>query len=451
MKDFLKVGISGVRGIAGETFTPQLAASFARAFGTYVGRGSVVIGRDTRRSGNMTELAVIAGLQSTGCKPILAGIVPTPTVLMLTKALRARGAIAITASHNPAPWNALKFVGEGGIFLTPARAREFYDIYHQEDYVRVPEPDIPTATTLTEPMRPHLEAVLAYVDVKTIRAAGLKVAVDCCNGVGALHTRAFLEHLGCKVVTCCDTPNGIFEREPEPLPEHLGQLCDLTRRENCAIGFAQDPDGDRLALVNELGQPIGEDLTVALAVRQVLDHHATGPVVVHLSTSRSVRAVAEARGMPVHLSKIGEINVTEMMLERQAVVGGEGNGGVIIPAVHPCRDSYTAMAIVLELLAMTGKTVSELRAEIPRYIMLKDKLAIQSEAAVAILRRIRRQYEGHNVSLVDGVHVDLGDRWFHTRLSNTEPVLRITVEAPDQQGAEVLMNDIRRQVVDPTP
>lgn len=446
MKDYLKVGISGVRGIAGETFTPQLASAFARAFGSYGGRGSVLVGRDTRASGEMFEHAVIAGLQSTGCQPILAGIVPTPTLLFLTRQLAARGGIAITASHNPAPWNALKFIDDTGLFLSLARAGEFYDVYHQGEFKLVPENEIPGATVLADPMAGHIATILNYVDTDAIRRAHVRVAVDCCNGVGALHTRPFLEKLGCEVFTCGDRITGDFERDPEPAPENLATLSALVRDHRCAIGFAQDPDGDRLALVNEDGVPIGEDLTVAFAVRQVLDHHVRGPVVVHLSTSRCVRAVAEARGVAVHLSRIGEINVTEKILAVGAAVGGEGNGGIIVPAIHPCRDSFAGMAIVLELLATTKKSVSALRAETPSYFMVKDKLTIRSEAAVGILRAIRRRYEKEELTLIDGVHVDFGDRWLHVRMSNTEPVLRLTAEAPDEARARALVNDVRAEI-----
>ncbi len=446
MKDYLKVGISGVRGIAGETFTPQLAAAFASAFGSYVGRGAVVLGRDTRASGPMFEQAVIAGLQHSGCQPMLAGVVPTPTLLMLTRQLDARGGIAITASHNPAPWNALKFIDDEGLFLSPAKAMEYFDIYHQGDFKAVAEADIPGAKLLRDPMRVHFDAVHRYVDVAAIRAARLKVAVDCCNGVGALHSRPFLENLGCEVVTCGDRITGDFDREPEPLPHHLTTLSALVREAGCAIGFAQDPDGDRLAIVDEQGRPIGEDLTVAFAVQQVLDRHAQGPVVVHLSTSRCVRAVAEARGVKVHLARIGEINVTKAMLAHGAVVGGEGNGGVIVPAVHPCRDSYTAMALMLELLAMTQRPVSVLRDAIPRYHLVKEKMPIRNEAAVGILRALRRRYEGANMNLLDGVYVDFPDRWVHARISNTEPVLRLTAEAPDEAGARALIDEVRAEI-----
>jgi phosphomannomutase len=436
-----------VRGVVGDSFTPQLAASFAQAFGTFVGRGSVIVGRDTRPSGKMIEHAIVCGLQSVGCKPVLAGVVPTPTILVLTQHLRARGGIAITASHNHAPWNALKFVERTGLFLDEIRAEELYDIYHQQAFPLVPEAEIPRIAYERYPMQEHLRRVTEYVDTDCIAKRKLRVAVDCCNGVGAVHSLAFLrDQLGCEVVTVFDEPTGAFEREPEPRPENLKWLAEAVVKNDCDIGFAQDPDGDRLAIVNEKGEAIGEDLTLAFAVDQVLSHHGKGPVVINLSTSKSVEEVARKHECEVIKTKIGEINVSGTMVEAGSVVGGESNGGVIIPAIHPCRDSFGGMAVVLELLAMSGKTVSELRAEIPAYHTVKEKVTIRSEQAPVILRALRRRYEAENINLLDGVHVDFGDRWIHARRSNTEPVMRLTAEAPTQKEAEALAAELREQL-----
>ena len=447
MKEALKVGVSGVRGVVGDSFTPQVATSFAQAFGTFVGRGAVVVGRDTRPSGVMIERAVVSGLLSVGCKPVLAGIVPTPTLLMLTKDLGARGGIAITASHNPSPWNALKFVDRTGLFLSETRANELFDIYHQQDFPLVPESEIPTVAIESDPMSGHFRRIKDYVDCAAVRKAGLKVAVDCCNGVGALHSVPFLKDmLGCEVVAIYDKPSGIFEREPEPMPKNLKLLCDTVVQKKCAIGFAQDPDGDRLAIVNEKGEPIGEDLTLAFAVQQVLARHGKGPVAVNLSSSKCVEYVANQFGSEVVRTKIGEINVSETMLRVGAVVGGESNGGVIIPAVHPCRDSFVGMAIVLEMMAETGKTVSELRQAIPRYFVVKDKIRIRAEQAPLVIRALRREYADREVNLLDGIYVDFGESWVHARRSNTEPVVRITAEARSEDEARRLAADLRSKV-----
>jgi len=447
MKEALKVGVSGVRGVVGDSLTPQVAASFAQAFGTFVGHGAVVVGRDTRPSGLMIEQAVVAGLQSVGCQPVLAGIAPTPTVLILTQSTGARGGIAITASHNPSPWNALKFVEKTGLFLTETRAQELFDVYHQQDFPFVEEGDIPEVVQAVDPMKEHFRRVLDYVDVEMIRKKKFRVAVDCCNGVGAVHSIPFLrDRLGCEVFGVLDEPSGTFEREPEPLPKNLEALRETVREKKCDIGFAQDPDGDRLAIVNEEGDAIGEDLSLAFAVRQVLEAHEKGPVAVNLSTSKSVEHVARQLGCEVIRTKIGEINVSETMIRSGCVVGGESNGGVIIPAVHPCRDSYIGMAIVLELMARTGKRVSELRADVPRFFIVKDKIRIRGEQAPVILRSLRRKYEEHDLNLLDGVYVDFGEKWVHARRSNTEPVVRVTAEAHSEDEARTLAAEMREHI-----
>jgi len=444
MKESLKVGVSGVRGVVGESFTPQLAATFAQAFGAFVGRGPVVIGRDTRPSGTMLELAVIAGLQSVGCTPVLLGVVPTPTLLLATKELGARGGIAITASHNAAEWNALKFVDRAGLFLDETRAGELYDLYHQGDFPLVPEAELPGLTAGPDAFARHALRIAGYVDSAAIRARRFKVAVDCVNGVGAIYTPAWLrESLGCEVVALHDQPTGFFERGPEPVPENLKRLGAAVREHGCAVGFAHDPDGDRLALVDEAGQPLGEDFTLALAAWQVLERHARGPVVTTVSTSLCVDAVARKFGVDIIRTKIGEINVVEKMLQLGAPVGGEGSGGVIVPAVHPCRCAYIAMALLLELLTAQGRPLSALRAEIPKYHVAKLKRNISSDAAPELLRRLRRRCEerGARISLLDGVHADFGDRWINVRRSNTEPVLRLTAEAPTPAAAEELLSE----------
>lgn len=450
MKENLKVGVSGVRGVVGDTFTPQLVAGFAQAFGSFVGQGPVLVGRDTRPSGLMMENAVVAGLQSVGCKPVLAGIVPTPTVLLLTRQLGCRGGIALTASHNPEAWNALKFVDRNGLFLDEVRTQELLDIYHQRDFQLVAEADLPGVTPQAYPMEPHFKAIRNYVDQELIRRRRFKVAIDCCNGVGALHSPFFLRSLlGCEIVPLFDVPSGRFERPPEPLPGHLGALCQAVVRERCDIGFAQDPDGDRLAIVNEKGEPIGEDLTLALAIWQVLEKHERGPVAINLVTSKAVEMVARQRGAEVVRTRVGEIHVAGAMLQMGAVVGGENNGGVIIPRIHPCRDSFAAMAVILELMAGTGRTVSSLRAEIPTFVIARDKFEVRPEQAPALLRRLRRYYAGRRQSFQDGVFVDLDDAWVHARRSNTEPVIRITAEAATQARASTLVAEARTALLSP--
>lgn len=444
MSSQLQKSVSGVRGIVGDSLTVTNMLTFAQAFGTLMGPGTIIVGRDTRISGRMIEHVILAGLQSVGCQPLLAGIVPTPTALIATQKEQAAGGIIITASHNPVSWNALKFVEGAGLFLNQKRFEQLLTIYEKGEFPHVRESDLKQSkdisTTITQE---HFDRVLQYVNTDAIRKKRLKVAVDCCNGVGALHTPRFLrEALGCEVITLFDQPSGRFEREPEPTPASLKHLGETVVKHGCALGFAQDPDGDRLALVDEHGRAIGEDLTLAFAVEQVLARHAKGPVAVNLSTSKSIEFVAQKHGCKVTRTKIGEINVTETMLAQGAVVGGEGNGGVIIPEVHPCRDSYTGMAVILELLVDTGKSISELCAEIPSYHFIKDKRELEGIEASDILQRIGSHYSRHKVNTLDGVHVDFGDSWLQVRASNTEPILRVTSEAPNKVKAQELSKEL---------
>ncbi|MFT7511604.1 MAG: phosphomannomutase [Candidatus Omnitrophota bacterium] len=443
VKATLKVGVSGVRGIVGDSLTPQIAASFAQAFGVLIGSGPVVVGRDTRPTGKMLEHAVTAGLKSVGCEPVIAGVVSTPTLLHLTKDLDVRGGICITASHNAVPWNALKFVDRDGMFLNEGAAQELFDVYHQEHFPLVEESRLRAIRYVEDPFWKHEEAILDYVDVDAIRAAKFKVALDACNGAGAVYAPAFLEKLGCEVHVVHGAPTGVFEREPEPTPESLGALSACVKENGCDIGFAQDPDADRLALVNELGEPMGEDLTLALGIEQVLRHHGTGPIAVNLSSSKAIDFVARRHDCPVTRTRIGEINVSSAMVELGAVAGGEPNGGLIIPAIHPCRDSFAAMAILLELMALSRQSIQTLREEIPIYHIIKEKLPIRGDQAPGILRKLRRHFEGEKLNLIDGVFADLGDKWFHVRPSNTESVIRVLAEAPSAEEAKALVDMLK--------
>lgn len=441
LNETLKVAISGVRGVVGSTFTPQVAATFAQAFGTFIGTGPVVVGRDTRPSGYMIELAVVAGLQSVGCTPVLAGVVPTPTLLMLASRMGIRGGIAITASHNPAEWNALKFIGPDGLFLSEGRAQELFDVYHQQDFPLVPEQDIRRAREEKYPTEDHFKRIVDYVDASVIRKRKLRVAVDCCNGVGALHSPFLLDTmLGCEVFPVFDTPSGIFEREPEPLPQHLGRLRQAVVDHRCDIGFAQDPDGDRLAIVDEQGQALGEDMTLALAVWQVLDRHERGTVCVNVPTSRVVDEVASRYGCKVVRTRIGEINVAEAMLQHKAVIGGENIGGVMISKIHPCRDSFSGMAVICELLSHRASPVSEIAAELPRYFIARGKRAIRSEMAPVIIRHLRQTHDPARLNLLDGLFIERDRSWVHIRRSNTESVMRVTAEADTQTEAQALVD-----------
>lgn len=446
----LKISISGVRGVVGESLTPTLLVRFAQAFGTYTWPGTVVIGRDTRTSGEMVRQAVVAGLLSSGCRVVDLGVCPVPTVQLMVRERRARGGIAITASHNPAEWNALKFIDSAGLFLGAGQARQLLDIYHQGEYRKVAGSEMRAVEPLAGACDLHVKAILDALGPLPSRARGarqLRVAVDSCNGAGSVVAPRLLEALGVKVFPINVTPDGTFPRGAEPVGENLAALCDLVRSEGCDVGFAQDMDADRLALVSERGEAVGEEYTLVLAARYVLGREP-GPLVANLATTGALDALAAKFDCPVYRSKIGEANVAEEMLRRRATIGGEGNGGVIYPRINFARDSLVGMALVLHLLAETGATVSELLAELPPFHMVKEKIVCRSDSIGAVLRAVREGYARWPQDLRDGVKVQMGEGWFLVRGSNTEPIIRLVAEGPTAEGTRALIEDVRARVLE---
>jgi phosphomannomutase len=441
----LKISISGVRGVVGDSLTPTLLVRFAQAFGTYAGSGTVVIGRDTRTSGEMVKQSVVAGLLSSGCRVVDIGVCPVPTLQVLVRHLGAQGGVCITASHNPAEWNALKFIGPDGLFLGPAPARELLDIYHQGEYTKVPGAEMRAVEELEGATDVHVRAILDAIGRLPARERRLRVVLDSCNGAGSVVTPRLLETLGAEVFTVNTTPDGLFPRPAEPLPENLGELCAAVREHGADLGLAQDMDADRLAVVDERGRPVGEDYTLVLAAVYVLGREP-GPVVANLSTSSALAAAAARFGCPLTLSKIGEANVTEEMRRVGAVIGGEGNGGVIYPRVNFGRDSLVGAALVLHLLAETGQTVSEILATLPPYALVKEKLACPSHKIKDALRAVEREYAGFPLDRRDGVKVTLPDGWFLVRGSNTEPIIRVVAEGPTGERAREVVNLVFAQV-----
>lgn len=442
----LKIGISGVRGIVGESLTPQLVTAFAEAYGTYAGAGPILVGTDSRPSREMVKQAVMAGLLSTGCTPVDIGIVPVPALQYHLRHTRALGGICITASHNPIEWNALKFFGPDGIILRPTQAAELVDLYHQGVYVRVNSRGIHTVKADDTAIANHQAGILRTVDAAAIRGRRLKVVADCVNGAASHATPQFLRALGCEVVELWTNPDEAFPRNPEPTPENISELCRLVRETGADLGVAQDADADRLALVDERGEPLGEEATLALAIRHVLQYNpaARAAVVVNISGSRMVDDVGAEFDTPVYRTRVGEVNVVEGLFAHNAVIGGEGNGGVIVPGINPCRDSFVAMALILEALTRNGGTLSALRATIPSYAIVKTKLHCPSARAIApALRLVQDTYlDDATLDLIDGVKVIWPDRWVQARGSNTEPIIRVTAEAPTEAEAEALADEM---------
>lgn len=439
----LKISISGVRGVIGDSLTPTLLTRFAQAFGTYVGSGAIVIGRDPRTSGEMVKQAVVAGLLSSGCRVIDVGMCPVPTIQMHVRLLQAQGGVAITASHNPAEWNALKFVGPDGLFLSEGSAHEMLDIYHQGEYTKVASEEIRSVEELSGAGDTHIKSVLDALGPLNRRR--LRVVLDSCNGAGSLVGPKLLESFGAEVIPINNTPNGLFPRAAEPLPENLGELCAAVREHAADIGFAQDMDADRLAIVSEKGVAIGEDYTLVLATQYVLGKEP-GPVVANLSSTTVLEDVVAQFGCKLYLSKIGEVNVTDEMVKQKAVIGGEGNGGVIYPRINFARDSLVGMGLVLHLLAERGQTVGELVNTLPVYKMIKKKLPCPSSKIVSVLRMLREEYSEYPLDTRDGIKVKLKDGWFLVRGSNTEPIIRVVAEAQDKARAREIVGTVIGQI-----
>lgn len=440
----LKISISGIRGIVGQSLTPQLLIKFSEAFSSYLGGGRIAVASDTRPSRDMVRWAVFSGLLSCGAQPIDLGILPIPSLQVYTKEKKLDGAVSITASHNPIEWNALKLIRKGGVFLSPNEAGELLDYYYQGRFNRTARPQ--SIQTDEGAFDPHEQKILKFIDTTLIRKRRPKVVIDPCGGAAAPFVGAFLKKLGADVVCIhCTIKNG-FPRNPEPVPANLEALCRAVREHGADIGLAQDADADRVAAVDETGTPIGEEYTLALAVEYFLKNKKKTPVVVNLSTSRVMDDVAQRAGVPLHRSRVGEINVSRMMREVQSKIGGEGNGGVIAAPVHYCRDSFSGMALLLEYLAWSKKPLSALKGELPPYFMAKEKMRASFREGKRILKRLEESFDRGRVDRTDGLRIEYPDFWFHVRPSNTEPVIRLQVEAGDRKQAEKTMRRIKQVI-----
>jgi phosphomannomutase len=440
----LKISVSGIRGVVGEFLTPSLACAFAQAFGTYVGRGRVVLGRDTRSSGEMLEHAVACGLLAAGCSVVKVGILPTPTIQIYVGQTRARGGIALTASHNPPEYNALKLFNSQGLFFNHYERSELLDVYHQSAFYQARNDEIGGVTAdSTSAPQIHLDRVLRHVDVERIRARRFRVALDAVNGAGSVVTCRFLtEFLGCELHAISVDPAGVFPREAEPRPDTLQDLSVLVRTSGAEAGFGQDPDGDRLAVADETGRVLDNDDVLALVVDCVLER-LPGDVVVNLTTSSAIDDIAAAHGRSVHRTPVGEANVVEMMQATGAVIGGEGaNGGIIFPAVHLCRDSYTGMAFLLDRMAATGRTASELAAALPRYHRKFGKVAFEHGMLGTLMQALEESFPGVDTDRTDGIKMLWDDGWIHVRASNTEPLLRLAAEAKTERRLNELYSSV---------
>ena len=441
------VSVSGVRGRVGAGLTPEVVATFAAGFGAWAtGRNPgrpIVVGRDSRVSGPLFHRIVLSALESVGCNVIDIGVVPTPTVQLAVEHHHAAGGLAITASHNPVEWNALKFIGSSGMFLDQTDSLGFRGAT-DHGFARATWDKLGSTTLDPDAIRRHLDLVLAlkYLDMEKLRARRLKVALDCVRGAGWAIMQPLLEALGCEVTAIHTEADGRFPHAPEPISENLGDLSALVRKSGADIGLAVDPDVDRLAIVDELGNPIGEDYTLAFATALVL-RKTVGVVVTNLSTSRVVEDAALAAGQLCVRAPVGEANVVSAMQTEHAAIGGEGNGGVILPDVHLGRDAPVGAALVLQLLCETGMTPSQLKAASPQYEIVKDKLDRPDAPLGDVYAALLSAFPDASVDTQDGLRLSWPDRWVHVRPSGTEPIVRVIAEAPTRAAAEALVSRSR--------
>lgn len=443
----LIAGVSGVRGTVGMGLTPEIMTRLAASHGALLlarsaGERRVVVARDSRTSGPMFRDAAVAGLLSVGCDVVDLGLCPTPTALLAVDLLSAAGGVVISASHNPVEWNAAKLVSGRGLFLTGEEGRAMLALFEAGGPPRVGWAEIGRVMPERDFVAPHVERILAApeVDAQAIRGRSFQLVVDGCSGVGGLLILPLLERLGCQVDALDVDPTGRFRRDPEPVPASLGELCSRVRRTGADLGLALDPDGDRLALVTASGEPVGEDVTLALAVARVLSFRRS-PVVTNLSSSRIVQDVAGAAGCELVRTPVGEIHVAERIVELGSAIGGEGNGGVIYPAVHPTRDAGSAAALVLSLLAARSVGLAEAVGELPRYAMIKEVVPIEDGARAIDREAVRALFPPAVIDLRDGIRLDWPEEraWVHVRLSGTEPVARVIAEAPGSEHARALV------------
>ncbi|HEX4123756.1 MAG TPA: phosphoglucosamine mutase [Tepidisphaeraceae bacterium] len=451
----LMIGVSGMRGTIGGTLTPTVVSQMAAAFARWLKQQGdsassakpirVVFGRDSRPSGPWVRDAAIAALTASGIAVIDLDIVTTPGVAMMVRHLDADAGMIATASHNPIEWNGLKLLNRQAVALPPADAAAIRALYDAQEtsFVRVHDLHQPSKNSETHAL--HVKRVLDYVDPLGISAKRFKVVLDSVNGAGCVATATLLSKLGCQLIHLNSTPDGKFPHEPEPTEANLTGLAAEVRRQKAAVGFAQDPDADRLAIVDEHGTYIGEEYSLALAAKLILSRRR-GAAATNLSTSRMIDDIAKAHDGTVIRTSVGEANVVQAMLQHNAIIGGEGNGGVIDPRIVPGRDSLVGIAYVLQLMASTGQSISQLVADLPKYQIVKTKFPCRREDADRAVAALRHEFATAKIDTQDGIRIDWENSWVHARPSNTEPIMRIIAEAPDRPAADAAIAKVRKVV-----
>lgn len=437
------VSVAGVRGVVGTSLTSELVLKFAAAFGTFVGGGPVVLGRDSRLSGPVMEMAVEAGLRSVGCQVIKIGIVPTPTVQLMTRLLKAKGGIAITASHNPSQWNALKFVSGQGLFLDKGQGEKVIAIFHSGRFAYKKYDRLGGSKEYPNAINDHVSKILklSFLDIPAIKGKKFKVVVDTCHGAGGPIFSLLLKELGCRAISLHNETSGRFSRPIEPQAKNLKELEKAVIAHKADIGFATDADVDRLAIVSDKGKAIGEEYSLALAARFMFSHFKT-KAVTNLSTSRMIDDLAGQFKTSVIRTPVGEANVVGAMKKHRALIGGEGNGGIIIPELNCARDAAAGIALILQMLAEENLSLSQIAGKMPSYHMIKTTLTVKDPKK--FLDRTAKIFPNCKIDKRDGLKYIWPHAWVHIRASGTEPIVRVIAEARGHKAAHGLVNSVKR-------
>jgi phosphomannomutase len=445
----LKIGISGVRGIVGESMTPKLAMDFASAFGTFLGGRPVLLGRDTRVSSPMLRAACLASLAAAGCDVYDLGVCPTPILQYLVRfwetRLRVKGGISITAGHNDIDWNALAFIGPGGTTLNAFQGQEVLDIYHLGWFKKADVDHIGAFQDSSGSIDPYFAALARFLDVAQIRKSRLKAVIDATGGAGAPFLAPFAEALKFELIPVNDEPNGFFPHDPEPRPRNAQQLVSIIKAVGADVGFLLNSDVSRVSVVTETAEPLSEEFTFPLLADDYL-RTRPGPVITNLSTSRMIEDVARARNCPIVRTKVGQSPAIQTLLQEEGVLAGEGSGGIAAAAFHPAFDGFLTMGYLLEIMARTGKKVSRLVEELPRYHIVKEKITCPPTRIHSVVSEVKRHFRRREIDTSDGVRIEDQTGWAQVRASGTEPMIRIVAEDKSKDKARERADEIIRLI-----
>ncbi|QDS97896.1 phosphoglucosamine mutase [Adhaeretor mobilis] len=433
------ISVSGLRGIVGESLTPGIVTRYVNAFATSLPKGPVVVTRDGRTTGPMVAELVRGALSAAGCDVLNGGVAATPTTGVLVRSLKAVGGVQISASHNPSEYNGLKLFNAAGRVIPASEGQAVLDRYRDNETACEWQAweKLGKINSIGDSTSAHVDLINAICNVQKIRSRKFSVLLDANHGAGSVLGQVLLEHLGCEVAVLGGTPDGHFSHPPEPTAENLSTLPQAMMQHSAVIGFCQDPDADRLAVLDETGRYLGEELTLAMCVDHELKRNP-GPIVTNCSSSRMSEDLAEKYGVPFFRSKVGEANVVDVMLENNAVLGGEGNGGVIDPRVVLVRDSFVGMALLLDAMAGRDLPISALADELPQYAIHKSKISLPAEQVPAALDNLEKHFKEANPDRMDGLRLDWSNKWLLVRASNTEPIVRAIAEAPTAEEAQEL-------------